>query len=303
MATFSTHIKTIAKSKGHSAVAAAAYRAGEKITELETGEIHDYTKRTGVIYETIITPREVDPPEWATNRAELWNAVHEKNTKSNATLAREAMLALPHELNDSQHEQLVNEYGQWLADRHQIVVDAIIHAPHQDGDERNYHAHILMTTHQITDDGFRNQKTKTSDGETVRFIPLDYGGKRGADEVTALRERAEIISNRILEESGSAARIDHRSNKAREIEAAATIHRGKAATHLERRNIETERGNLNRKIEHENQVLQQVKAAGVWMKQKTMDVYNDIKERIQEAQKEPEKVPEREEEKDLGYSR
>ena len=49
MAIYHCSIKIISRGKGKSAVAAAAYRAGEKLTNDFDGETHDYTDRKSVV--------------------------------------------------------------------------------------------------------------------------------------------------------------------------------------------------------------------------------------------------------------
>ena len=73
MAIYHMSIKIVSRGKGKSAVAAAAYHAGGKITNEYDGEIHDYTKKGGVIHTEILLPDNA-PTEYK-DRAVLWNAV------------------------------------------------------------------------------------------------------------------------------------------------------------------------------------------------------------------------------------
>lgn len=252
MAIYSANLKGFSREKGHSAVAGAAYRACEKIEEQETSTLHNYTFKRGLLHKEIVTPANVSVPDWATERGELWNNVHSIETAKNARLAREITLALPHELNDEQRAELAGNYAQWMADRHQVVCDFAIHAPDKNGDDRNYHMHMMMTAKQITEDGFRKTKSQTIDGKTVRFIPLDYHGTRGSAEVKAMREQAAHCMNEALEKAGSDARVDHRSYVDQELDVIPMIHLGKAATQLEREGRKTELGEKNRRIQDFN---------------------------------------------------
>lgn len=251
MAIYSANLKGFSRDKGHSAVAGAAYRACAKIEEQETGTLHNFTFKRGLLHEEIVTPANVNVPDWATERGELWNNVHSVETAKNARLAREITLALPHELNDEQRAELAGNYAQWMADRHQIVCDFAIHAPDKNGDDRNYHMHMMMTAKQITEDGFRKTKSQTIDGKTVRFIPLD-DWKLGGAEVKVMREQAAHCMNEALEKAGSDARVDHRSYVDQELDTIPMIHLGKAATQLERQGIKTELGEKNRRIQDFN---------------------------------------------------
>ena len=251
MAIYSANMKGFSRVKGHSAVAGAAYRACEKIPDQETGVLHDYTRKQGLLHEGIVTPANVNVPEWTQQRGELWNNVHSVETATNARLAREITLALPHELNDEQRAELAGDYAQWVADRHQVVCDFAIHAPDKNGDDRNYHMHMMMTTKQITEDGFRKTKSRTVDGNTVRFIPLD-DKKLGGTEVKEMRAQAAHCMNDALEKAGSAARVDHRSYVEQSLDIIPMIHLGKEATNLERQGITTELGEKNRRIQDFN---------------------------------------------------
>ena len=110
------------------------------------------------------TPRSLPPtgaPEWVKDRAELWNAAEraeDKSTRrSSAATGRDIILALPHELTHEQRVETVREYATWLTQRYGVAVDFAIHAPDRHSDDRNYHAHLLMTTRRIGADRVRRQ--------------------------------------------------------------------------------------------------------------------------------------------------
>ncbi|HAZ60146.1 MAG TPA: conjugal transfer protein TraA, partial [Gammaproteobacteria bacterium] len=96
MASFHLAVKTIGRSAGRSATAAAAYRAGVEITDERTGLVHDYTRKQGVEHSALVVP--ADAPAWANDRAALWNAAEQAETRKNSTVAREYEIALPAEL-------------------------------------------------------------------------------------------------------------------------------------------------------------------------------------------------------------
>lgn len=235
MAIYSNHIKTISRSNGQSAVAAAAYRSCDNLKQFQTGIVNDFTRKEGLLYEQIVTPQNIQTPDWVQDRERLWNQAETADTRKNATLARELMLALPHELSDSERAALATEYAQWVADRHQVVCDVVIHAPDKDGDERNYHLHLMMTTRQITEDGFKSKKNQTLNGETVRFIAFDYGGKRGSAETELFRETAADMINNALEKAGETERVDHRSYADQGSAKLPTVHLGKDTNKLKQR--------------------------------------------------------------------
>ena len=168
MAIYSLHVKTVSRSAGRSVVAAAAYRAAENIGDDRLGVVWDFTGKYGVLHAEIITPP--GAPEWAKDRAELWNAAERAEDKSTrwqtATTGRDIILALPHELTDEQRIEAVREFAAGLVKRYGVAIDFAIHAPDRHSDERNYHAHVLMTTRRIGPDGF-GEKTRELDDFTT----------------------------------------------------------------------------------------------------------------------------------------
>ena len=149
MAIYHFSVKTISRSAGRSAVACSAYRSGEKLIDNRYGKEQDYTRKMGVEFKNIYAPIYTKPS--LTNRQTLWNEVEKTERRKDANLAREFEIAFPHELNQRQREKLLDELCSKIVDRHGVVVDAVIHAPHTKSgtDERNYHAHIMFTGRQI----------------------------------------------------------------------------------------------------------------------------------------------------------
>jgi hypothetical protein len=82
---------TMGRAAGHSAVAAAAYRSGSKLVDERTGEVHDFTRKGGVLSAEIVTPRGVPTPD----RERLWNAAEAAEKRKDARTAREWRIALP----------------------------------------------------------------------------------------------------------------------------------------------------------------------------------------------------------------
>src|SRR3546814_18410080 len=144
MASFHLAVKTIGRSAGRSATAAAAYRAGVEITDERTGLVHDYTRKQGVEHSELMLP--TDAPEWAADRERLWNAAELAETRKNATVAREYEIALPVELSADERRELALGLARELSEWHGVAVDVSLHAPVREGDHRNHHAHLLTTT-------------------------------------------------------------------------------------------------------------------------------------------------------------
>lgn len=247
VAIFHLSVKTISRSAGRSATAAAAYRDGEKITDERTGEIHDYTRRSGVEFTELVLPEGV--PEWAADRAALWNAAEQAETRKNSTVAREFEIALPEELTPAERQRLAIDVAREIVERHGCAADVAIHAPGTEGDHRNHHAHILLSTRRLGPEGF-TEKTRELDDQ-----------KTGPQLVTQWRERFASLQNEHLHQAGIEARVDHRSLKEQGVDREPTRHLGPAASGYERRTGEPSRKRLDYEAEAAER-LARAKAAG-----------------------------------------
>lgn len=215
MAIYHLSMKTVARSKGQSATASAAYRAAEKITDQRTGETFDYSRKKGVIETALILPKDAPKLE----RSELWNAAEAAENRKNSTVAREYEVALPAELNAGERRQLVNNFVEWLVKEYGVAADVALHEPNRKGDEKNYHAHILTTTRAIGRDGF---------GEKTRQLDEKKSG-----EVEKIREKWETLCNHELSRKGEK-EISRATLKAQGVDRLPQIHVGAAATAMER---------------------------------------------------------------------
>jgi len=248
VAIYHLSVKAISRSAGRSATAAAAYRAADRIEDRRTGEVHDYTRRRGVEGAEIVLPR--GAPEWAQDRAQIWNAVEESETRKNSTVAREIEVALPAELSSADRRKLARDFAAELAERHGVAADVAIHQPGNGGDSRNYHAHILVTTRRLEGEGF-TEKTR------------EWNGPDGKETVQHWRARwAELVNER-LQEKGIDARIDHRSLEEQGIERVPTRHLGPAATGYERRTGEPSRRSLDYQREVSERLEKAVQASEI----------------------------------------
>lgn len=147
MADFHFHGKVISRGAGRSAVGAAAYRSGEKLTNEKDGITHDYTKKSGVVHTEPIMLCENAPKEYQ-DRATLWNAVEDKAT-SKERIARDFDIALPVELNREEQIQLVRNYVNDNFVKAGMCADFAIH----DKEDGNPHAHIMLTMRPIDENG------------------------------------------------------------------------------------------------------------------------------------------------------
>ena len=231
MAVYHFSAKTVSRSAGRSSTAAAAYRAAERIVDERTGEIHDYTRKGGVVASEVILPG-----GGTMARADLWNAVETHHKRGDATVAREFVVALPAELDADQRQDLARRYARELAERYRVAVDVNVHAPGKEGDQRNHHAHILLSACYANTWGKLGKKA-------VELDPIHCQRHGLANVVERERERWEQLANQALEKAGQEARIDHRSLEAQGItDRAPGVHLGPTATAIERSGRESDVG-------------------------------------------------------------
>lgn len=234
MAIYRFSAEIIGRGKGHSATAAAAYRAGERIEDERTGAVHDYRRRGGVLHAEILAPE--GAPAWARDRAKLWNAVEQAERRRDAQLSRQLILALPHELTDAQRKELIRAFVQREFVSRGMVADIAIHAPDRESDARNHHAHVMLTLRRIEGERFGNKERGWN----------DEGALRG------WRYQWAHFQNRALERVGHKARVDHRSYEDQGIDREPTRHLGKWAHRMERAGKLSRIGEENRHIQARN---------------------------------------------------
>jgi len=233
-----------------------AYRAGEKLTNKRDGITHDYTAKQGVEHAEIVLPEPGAGPigvnaDWARDRSELWNAAEFAEKRKDARVAREFEVALPHELSAEERLQATREMAQELADRYGAAVDFAIHAPHEASDVRNHHAHILMTTRQVTEEGLGDKTYLERENKWLLAHDLPTTDMQLRD----LRQRWEGIANERLAMAGLDIRIDHRSHMERGLEIAPTEHMGVHATQMERKGLDVSRARLDEEAARRNAEL------------------------------------------------
>ncbi|CAH1661849.1 MULTISPECIES: Ti-type conjugative transfer relaxase TraA [Alphaproteobacteria] len=250
MAIYHFSMKPVSRAGGRSAVASMAYRAGEKLTNERDGITHDYTAKQGVEHAEIVLPEGVNA-DWARDRSDLWNAAEFAEKRKDARVAREFEIALPHELSAEQRLEAAREMAQELADRYGAAVDFAIHAPHEASDVRNHHAHLLMTTRQVTEGGLGDKTYLERENKWLLAHDLPTTDMQLRD----LRQRWEGIANERLAMAGLDIRIDHRSHMERGLEIAPTEHMGVHATQMERRGLDVSRSRLDEEAARRNAEL------------------------------------------------
>lgn len=259
-------VSIIKRSAGRSAVAAAAYRSGTKLTNEWDGMTHDYTRKGGIVHAEIMLPAHA-PPEFA-DRSILWNSVEQIEKARDSQLAREIEAALPRELSGEQQLALVRAYVKDNFVDKGMCADFAIH----DKGTGNPHVHIMLTLRPLKENGQWGAKCRKAYDldENGQRIPDGKGGwKNHREDTTDWNDKGNVeiwraawadYTNRALEAAGRPERIDYRSYKRQGIDKIPTVHMGVAATRMERRGIATDKGNLNRQIAADNKLLKEIKA-------------------------------------------
>jgi Ti-type conjugative transfer relaxase TraA len=247
LAIYHLSMKPIGRASGRSSVAAAAYRAAEKLTNERDGLTHDFTRREGVEHSEIVIPQGSNA-EWAKWRSALWNAAEQAEKRKDARVAREFEIALPHELNAEQRLELTREFAQGLADRYGVAVDFAIHAPHGATDIRNHHAHLMVTTRAVSAAGLGD---KTAIERENKWL-LSRDMPSAQMQLREIRQAWEQAANEHLARAGLDVRIDRRSHQERGLEIEPTEHMGVHATQMERRGKDVARARLNREAAKRN---------------------------------------------------
>ena len=270
MALFHLNVTQIKRSKGQSAIAAAAYRAGEKLHSEYYGETSDYTNKHGVICSEILLPDHA-PREYA-DRQTLWNAVEKAERGKNAQLAYSFDIALQNEFSIEENIALARHFLLEHFVSRGMVVDFVVHVPDTEpGGIPNPHFHVMAPIRPIEENGKWGCKQH-------RVYELDENGNRlldadgnyifnavpttdwGSPETLEYwREQWTAMCNAKFEEKGNSERIDHRSYERQGIDLLPTIHEGPAVRQMEAKGICTDKGEFNRWIKATNSLIQSIR--------------------------------------------
>lgn len=232
-------VKVISRSNSQSVVAAAAYRSGETLYDSRSGKtIDDYSRREDVLHAEIMTP--AGTPAWASNREILWNKVEAYEKRKDAQLARSIIAALPRELDKEQNIALVRDYIQVNFIDKGMIADFAIHESSAGDGNKNPHAHILLTLRPIEGDSFGKKNREWNQKNTLN----------------GWRDAWEVQTNQHLARAGRTERVSLKSYKTQGVNKQPQIHLGPFADSLERKGVESRRGDRNRRIHHENVLVE-----------------------------------------------
>ena len=248
MAIFYCQTSLISRAKGRSATAAAAYRAAEKITDERTGLVNDYERKKGVLDKFLFNNQGL-------TRAELWNRAELAEKRSDSRVAREWILALPHELTCDSHQKIIEQFSHSLIERYGVAIDVCVHAPAKGGDHRNLHAHLLMTTRSINAHGELGDQKSFLEWSDAKL--RKNGLPSGDQQLEKIRESWALIVNAELKTAGLKEQITHLSLKHQAIEKIPQIHVGPLNTQLARMGYHqrASRWQLNEQIKAHNNIV------------------------------------------------
>ena len=252
MAIFYLETKPIKRSEGRSSVAASAYRAGVSLVDNRTGVKHNYEKKgkNGVVSKDCFMYQ--DGQKIQIDRGELWNTAEKAEKRKDGRTGRDFIANLPFELDPKQRESIVREFSETIAKRYNVAIDWAIHLPDKKGDNRNHHAHILITTRQAK---FENGQVVLGDKTILEKENKELktqGLPLTQDQIKSLRKEWEVITNHHLAMAGIDERIDCRSYREQGVHKLPTVKLGARASENERNGIATRKGDYNRLVEKAN---------------------------------------------------
>ncbi len=285
-------IRIVQRSKGSSAVAGAAYQAGEKLFSEYDQKMKNYLYKKEVVYTEVMLPTNA-PPGYA-DRATLWNAAEEVEKQWNSQLARRFVVALPREAPPEMYPQMMQEYCREHFVSKGMCCDFAIHDPDPPG--HNPHCHIMLTMRAIDENGKWLPKSRKvydldENGERIRLPSgrwkshkedtVDWNEQYHAEE---WRHGWELVQNKYLEFAGSPERVNMRSYERQGLDKIPTVHMGAAVCALERKGIETNIGNLNRDIKAANRMMNAIRSTIQNLRNWIADIVEATKEAFAETE-------------------
>jgi hypothetical protein len=229
----------------------ACYRAAEATLEQATGQVHDYTRKTGVLESHLLLPD--GAPDW--NRSRLWNEAEKAEPRKNGRIATEIEVALPKELSRDQQRELALGFAQGIVDRYHVAADINLHqGKHPD----NVHAHMMFSHRELGPQGF---------GDIANRHPVEKGGRQvevaglvaQTRDIEPLRAEWERHVNRAYERAGQALRVDHRSYQRQGVAREPTRYLGPRQSDPERRRLREERAAYNERVMARRQEREQAR--------------------------------------------
>ena len=278
MSLYHFSVKQVSRGKGQTVVGSAAYISGQKLHNDYYEEIHDYTRKQGVIFDEIMLPDYV--PDRFSDRQTLWNEVEFAEKGKRAQLAYSFNIALQNELTMEENVKLAREFCREQFVSRGMIVDMAVHEGESSDPEiaDNPHFHVLVPIRPMNPDGTWGKKQRREykldeEGNRIRdeggkyiFSAISTTGWNSPELLEEWRKQWADKVNAAFRENGLAARIDHRSYEKQGIELIPTIHEGYEVRAMERKGIRTVVGDLNRAIRKLNEIWIRLKESLAWAK-------------------------------------
>lgn len=274
MAIFHLSTKPISRSSGRSSTASAAYRAACKIEDSRTGLTHDYSKKKGVVFsQCLIIGGEYDEVE-EIDRNDLWNIAEKSEKRKDARTAREIVVNLPHELSDQVRATIVYDFAVYLMQEYNVAIDYAIHRPDENGDNRNHHAHIMMTTRAAT---YENNEIRLGDKTRLELSNTKLNSLELPKTQTQIKQIRKMWADIVNVFSKAENHIDHRSFAERGIDRKPSVKVGWKMSGLERKGVKTKKGDINRLIDFDNRKIDKL---SVNIKELKAELYEEVRKEI-----------------------
>ena len=265
-----THVDIVSRSKGSSVIAKAAYNARDKLRDEYYVKVHDYSKKDDLVFSKIFLPEHI--PKEFSNREYLWNSVEKIEKSKNSQLARNLLFTLPRELKEEDRIKLISEFIEENFTSKGMIADCNIHNPMASDNEEQPHAHILLTLREIDEKGNWKAKSRKEyildeNGEKIKLKSGNYKSRKvnlndwnEPDKAKEWRENFSKKANEYLARNNIQKRIDPRTFEEQGREELPQVHLGTSSYQMEKKGIQTERGNQNRKIIAFNLEFKKLKA-------------------------------------------
>ena len=238
MALYGFQTYPVSRLKEDSAAKAASYQSRVKQHDEHEKRTHYFTHLKDLLHEEILLPP--GAPSELYSRENLCNAMEKAEKRYDARVGQVVRLSLPNHraFTLTDWMGMVREFASAAyTDPGRGVIVSIHEGRNADPRKNNPHAHLLITERAILAEGLSSHKNR----DWIRKDHLMTCRKLWAD-----------VQNREYERKGLPDRVSHESNEVRGIDREPTVPLGRAAMALERKGVQTERGNRNRSIEAKN---------------------------------------------------
>ena len=253
---------------GSSAVDKSAYISRTTMYSEYDGTTY-YPKYTeDLVHNEVMLP--VNAPAEYSDPSVLWNSVEMRESKSaKAQLARSYKINLPNEWSYELAIEVMRDYVKRnFVDDGMCAQFAIHDSENPNTHQRNLHCHIMLTMRPILEDGSWGDKQKKiyaldADGNKIRkkngqykCTTQDVTGWNSRENARKWRKDLADTINAVNDKNGLRENFwEHRSFAEQGLDTIPQIHLGEKASALERAGIQTERGNVNRRIMEQNKAI------------------------------------------------